>query len=537
MSDMETLKKSLPPFEIFDLIPQYAAAGAIDPEKMDLLKWAGVYPQRPQEDGPEHQNYLMMRVKVPTAELSSATMRVVAGIAEDYGRGLLDVTDRQAFQFHWLRIENIPDILDRLETVGLHTRGACGDTVRAVIASPLAGLDARERLDVRPLAAAMEGSLSGNKDFEDLPRKFKISITATPELEGVHHINDIGFLAHEIGGPDGQKQVGFDVWVGGGLGAVAHLAKRLGVFIKPEQVIEVGRAIAGAYRDHGYRLNRKKSRLKYLIKDMGAEKFRELVETDYLGYKMQDGPAAPVARFGGSDVLGINPQRDGLNYVVLSTTVGRINPEKARALADLAEKYGKGVLRTTAFQNMMIPHVKTEDLDALIDDLRALDLAPKATLRGTTIACTGTQFCRLALTETKARVAGMIDALEVKHSDLDVPFVINLTGCSNACTRYQVADLGFMGAQRASKSGEEGAFDEVYNVHLAGSLGQAERVGAKLKGVVPAERLTEYTDKVLSDFKANKEAAESFVEYADRVGQEKFLPDHVLAPEPEAVLA
>ncbi len=527
MSDIETLKKELPPFEIFDLIPQYAAAGKIDPDKMDLLKWAGVYGQRPQEDG-----YLMMRVKVPTAELSSKTLRVVAGIAEDYGRGFLDVTDRQAFQFHWLRIENIPDILARLDTVGLHTRGACGDTVRAVIASPLAGLDARERIDVRPIAAAMEGSLSGNREFEDLPRKFKISLTATPELEGIHLINDIGFLAHEVGG-----EVGFDVWVGGGLGAVAHLAKRLGVFIKPEQVIEVGRAIVGAYRDHGYRVNRKKSRLKYLIKDLGPEKFRALVETEYLGYKMQDGPAAPVARFGGSDVLGINPQRDGLNYVVLSTTVGRIDPEKARALADLAEKYGKGVLRTTAFQNMMIPHVKTEDLDALIDDLRELNLAPKATLRGTTIACTGTQFCRLALTETKARVAGMIDDLEAKHADLDVPFVINLTGCSNACTRYQVADLGFMGAQRASKSGVEGEFDEVYNVHLAGSIGQAERLGAKLKGVVPAERLTEYTDKVISEFKAHKASGESFVEYADRVGPERFLPDSVLAPETALVLA
>ncbi|AWN22591.1 ferredoxin--nitrite reductase [Deinococcus irradiatisoli] len=518
MSDIEALKKELPPFEIFDLIPQYAAAGQIDPEKIDLLKWAGVYPQRPQEDG-----FLMMRVKVPTAELSAQTMRVVAGIAEDYGRGLLDVTDRQAFQFHWLRIENIPAILTRLETVGLHTRGACGDTVRAVIASPLAGLDARERIDVRPIAAAMEGTLSGNKDFEDLPRKFKISLTATPELEGIHHINDIGFLAHEVNG-----EVGFDVWVGGGLGAVAHLAKRLGVFIKPEQVVEVGRAIAGAYRDHGYRVNRKKSRLKYLIKDLGPEKFRELVENDYLGYKMQDGPAAPVARFGGSDVLGINPQKDGLNYVVLSTTVGRINPDKARALAGLSEKYGKGVLRTTAFQNMMIPHVRTEDLGALVAELETLDLAPKATLRGTTIACTGTQFCRLALTETKARVAGMIDLLEPLHSDLDVPLTINLTGCSNACTRYQVADLGFMGAQRTHKDGDQDVIEEVYNVHLAGSLGQAERLGAKLKGSVPAERLTEYTDKVISEFKANKQPGESFVEYADRVGQERFLPDTVL---------
>ncbi len=347
MSDIESLKKEVPPFQIFDLIPQYAAQGFIDPERIDLLKWAGVYPQRPQEDG-----FLMMRVRVPAAEFSTATMREVANIAEEYGRGFLDVTDRQAFQFHWLTIDKIPEIFQRLEPLGLHPKGACGDTVRAVIASPLAGLDAREIIDVRPLAHAMEGTLTGNAEFQDLPRKFKMSITAVPELEGIHMINDIGFLAHKVNG-----EVGFDVWVGGGLGAVAHLAQRLGVFVKPEEIVEVGRAIAGAYRDHGYRQNRKKSRLKFLIKDIGVQKFREIVETEYLGRPLQDGPAAPTARFGGNDVLGVNPQADGLNYVVVATTVGRINPEKARALADLADRYGKGVLRTTAFQNMVIPHV------------------------------------------------------------------------------------------------------------------------------------------------------------------------------------
>ncbi|SMB90913.1 nitrite/sulfite reductase [Deinococcus hopiensis] len=522
MSDLEALKKEVPPFQIFDLITEYAAQGYIDPTRIDLLKWAGVYPQRPQEDG-----FLMMRVKVPTAEFSSDTLRVVAGISEDFGRGFLDVTDRQAFQFHWLTIDMVPQIFERLEPVGLHTKGACGDTVRAVIASPLAGLDAREVIDVRPLAAAMEGTLSGNPDFQDLPRKFKISITGTPELEGIHMINDIGFLAHRVNG-----EVGFDVWVGGGLGAVAHLAKRLGVFVRPEEVVEVGRAIAGAYRDHGYRVNRKKSRLKFLIKDLGVEKFREIVETEYLGRKLSDGPEAPVARFGGNDVLGVQPQRDGLNYVVVATTVGRIDPRKARHLADLADRYGKGMLRTTAFQNMVIPHVKTEDVAELSAELEALDLAPKTTLRGTTIACTGNQFCRLALTETKARTANLVDHLEAKFSGLDVPFTINLTGCSNACTRYQVADLGFMGANRTDK---DGSVHEVYNVHLAGSIGQAQRTGTKLKGAVPAERLNEYTDAVLSDFQAGKQPGESFVEYADRVGHGRFAPDAVLNPVREVV--
>ncbi len=523
MSDIEALKKAVPPFQIFDLIPQYAEQGFIDPERIDLLKWAGVYPQRPQEDG-----FLMMRVRVPAAEFSSATMREVANIAEEYGRGFLDVTDRQAFQFHWLTIQDIPRIFERLEPLGLHPKGACGDTVRAVIASPLAGLDAREIIDVRPLAHAMEGTLTGNPDFQDLPRKFKMSITAVPELEGIHMINDIGFLAHRVNG-----EVGFDVWVGGGLGAVAHLSKRLGVFIRPEEVVEVGQAITAAYRDHGYRQNRKKSRLKFLIKDLGVEKFREIVENDYLGRKLQDGPAAPVARFGGNDVLGVNPQADGLNYVVVATTVGRIDPTKARVLADLADRYGKGVLRTTAFQNMVIPHVATEDVEALSAELAAIELAPKATIRGTTIACTGNQFCRLALTETKARTADLVDHLEPLTLAMDVPFTINLTGCSNACTRYQVADLGFMGANKTDK---DGTVHEVFNVHLAGSIGQAQRTGTKLKGAVPAERLNEYAAAVLAEFQANKQPGESFVEYADRTGHEHFAPDAVLGAR-EAVTA
>ncbi len=369
------------------------------------------------------------------------------------------------------------------------------------------------------LANDLDRELSGNPAFGDLPRKFKISITGSPELEGIHLINDIGFLAHEVNG-----EVGFDVWVGGGLGAVAHLARRLGVFVKQDEVVEVAMAIAGAYRDHGYRQNRKKSRLKYLIKDLGPEKFREIVETEYLKRPLQDGPAAPVARFGGNDVLGVRDQKGGGSYVVVATTVGRISPEKARALADLSERYGSGELRNTPFQNMLIPNV--QDPAALSAELAALDLAPNTGMRGTTIACTGTQFCRLALTETKARTAGLIDHLEAGGLALpQLPVTINLTGCSNACTRYQVADLGFMGSLRKNADGVE---EEAYGVHLAGGIGHAQRLGAKLKGVVLARDLDTYTASVLSDYKQNALPDETFADFADRVGHDRFVPDAVL---------
>ncbi len=514
MSDIETLKKEKPPFDtIFD-IERYAREGAVDPERSDMMKWYGVYPQRPQEDG-----FLMMRVKVPGGAYRSDTLREIASISEEYARGTLDVSDRQAFQFHWLTIDKVPTIFQRLERVGLHTKGACGDTVRAVIGSPLAGLDAREVLDVRPYAELLDAELSGNPDFGDLPRKFKISMTGTPTLEGIHLVNDIGFLAHEVNG-----EVGFDVWVGGGLGAVAHLSERLGVFIRPEEVVEVAKAITAAYRDHGYRQNRKKSRLKYLILDWGTEKFRQVVEDEYLGRKFTDGPAAPVAPFGGNDVLGVQPQRDGKVYVVVATTVGRIDPARARALADLADEYGSGELRNTPFQNILIPNVDPARVEALSAELAALNLAPKVSIRGTTIACTGIQFCRLAKTETKLRTAALVDHLEPRLADLELPVTINLTGCSNACTRYQVADLGFMGAEYQG--------EEIYNVHLGGSLGEAQRLGHKLKGRVPATRLNEYTERVLTDYKRNRTPGESFVQFVDRVGPDRFQPDAVLTAVP-----
>lgn len=519
--DIETLKQQKPPFEVvLDDIKRYAKTGfeSIDPDELNLLKWYGIYPQRPQEDG-----YLMLRVKVPGATYSSVAMREVANIAEEYGRGFLDISDRQAFQYHYLTIDQIPTIFDRLEAVGLHCKGACGDTVRAFISSPVTGLDAREVYDVSELSVELDRHFSGNPEFGNLPRKYKVSITGLPQFEGIHLINDLSFLAHEVNG-----EVGFDVWVGGGLGAVAHLAKRLGVFIRPDEVIEVARAITAAYRDHGYRANRKKSRLKYLVLDLGAEKFRQIVEDEYLGRKLPDGPEAPIAPNGGIDLLGVNPQKDGRNYIVVTTTVGRIDPVKARILADLADRYGTGELRNTAYQNILLPNIKNEDLEAVVAELTAINLAPKTGIRGTTIACTGNEFCRLALTETKARTAALVDHLEPLIDDtLGAPITINLTGCSNACTRYQVADLGFMGANHSGT--------EVFQVHLAGGLGEARRLGLKLKGRIPAEQLNTYAERVLEYYRQNRENGETFVRFVDRVGTAPFLPDTVLSAESASV--
>jgi sulfite reductase (ferredoxin) len=515
MSNIEAYKKEKPPFQVLADIHNYAKTGfnSIDPNDLDLFKWYGLYPQRPQEDG-----FFMMRVKIPGGAYTSAQLRVINDIARDFGRGMLDVTDRQAFQYHWLTIENIPEIFARLEKIGLHSVGACGDTVRTVMGCPLAGVLEDELLDVTPLIEEVHHHFSGNPEFGDLPRKFKISFTACKEQCAAHQINDIGFVAHEY---DGRK--GFDVWVGGGLGAIPHLAERLGVFVEPKDVLEVSRAITAAYRDHGYRVSRKKARLKFLIKDWGAAKFREVVETQYLGRKLEDGPRAPTSPRAASDHLGVIKQKDGRFAIGLATTVGRISLEQSYALADIAEQFGSGEIRNTPRQNIIVLNVPAEKLEAAKNALENIGLYANNFFRGSTIACTGIQFCRLALTETKARTAELVDHLETRFGNaFPHAFSINLTGCSNACARYQVADIGFMGSER------NGA--EFYQVFLGGGLDDAERLGDKLKTLVAAPDLEKYTERLLEQFLSERSGNETWREYVLRLGVNTFEPAQVLEP-------
>lgn len=513
VNHVEEIKQAKPPYEVLADIHRYATTGfeSIHPDDLDLFKWYGLYPQRPQENG-----FFMLRVKVAGGAYTSDQLRAVAGIARDFGRDLLDVTDRQAFQYHWLRIEDVPAIFARLERVGLHSVGSCGDTVRNVISCPLAGLDAREVIDTAPIARALSEHFSGNPEFGDLPRKFKLSVTACPEQCAHHQINDIGFLAHRH--PDGR--VGFDVWVGGGLGAVPRFAERLGAFVEPPDVLEVARAITAAYRDHGYRLSRKKSRLKFLIDGWGVERFREVVEREYLGRALEDGPAAPASPRAASDHLGVLRQNDGRYAVGLATTVGRLNTAAALELARIADEHGTGELRNTPRQNVLLVNVPEERLERALADLAAIGLHADSFFRGSTIACTGIEFCRLALTETKLKTTSVVEHLERTFPSFPHAFTINVTGCSNSCARYQVADLGFMGALRDG--------EEVYQVHLAGGLDDGHRLGERLATVVPASRLEEYNERVIGEFLGGRLGNESWREYVGRVGVRVFEPQRVL---------
>lgn len=346
--------------KIFDDIPHYAANGfdSIPKENWDMFKWAGLYLQRPKEAG-----YWMMRVVIPGGILTYDQQITLANIAKDYGRDVYDITTRQAIQFHWLTIEQVPDILNRLEKVGLTTAGACGDITRNIIGNALAGIDPDELFDTREVLYDVFEYFRLNEDYSNLPRKYKMSISANIHNASNAEINCVSFNpATKV--IDGVTEVGFHVKVGGGLSSVPMLAEELDLFILPEKTVEVAAAITTIFRDFGYREKRHRSRLKFLVADWGPEQFKEKL-LEYTGPLPEKGESA-VKGWNAGYFYGIHKQKqDGLNYVGVNIPVGRLNPDEVIEFAELAKRYGNGEIRNCNSQNLIIPNVPDAKLEEL----------------------------------------------------------------------------------------------------------------------------------------------------------------------------
>ena len=404
------------------IIDVYAKQGfnSIDPADLrGRFRWYGLYTQRrPGIDGgktgslePEEldDRYFMLRVRIDGGQLSNDQLRAVADISDRYARGTADLTDRQNVQYHWIRIEDVPAIWDTLDAVGLSSTEACGDTPRVVLGCPLAGIDAGEVIDATPQIETTTARWVGDPSFSNLPRKFKSVMSGCTAQCTVHEINDIAFVG--VTGPYGEP--GYDLWVGGGLSTNPMIAKRLGVFVQPDQVPEVWAGVTSVFRDYGYRRLRHRARLKFLIADWGPEKFLEVLEKDYLGYALPDGPPPPPPRDGRRDHVGVHQQRDGRYYVGFAPRVGRMSGAALAQVADLAARYGSGRVRTTTEQKMVILDVPEGNVAELTAALDAADLpASPSVFRRHTMACTGIEFCKLAIVETKARAGQVIAELE-----------------------------------------------------------------------------------------------------------------------------
>jgi sulfite reductase (ferredoxin) len=517
---------------IIDIYSQYGF-DSIDPADLrGRFRWYGLYTQRrPGIDGgktailePEEldDRYFMLRIRIDGGQLTSEQLRVIAGISRDHARGTADVTDRQNIQLHWVEIESVPAIWEALEAVGLDTTEACGDTPRVVLGCPLAGVDSDELIDGTAEIDAIHERFIGDPSLSNLPRKFKSSVSGCPGQCTHHEINDIAFAG--VRHPE-TGEAGYDLWVGGGLSTNPMLAKRLGAFVKPGQVPEVWAAVAAVFRDYGYRRLRHRARIKFLVADWGPQRFREVLEKEYLGYALPDGPAPQAPEAGDRDHIGVRPQRDGNFYVGFAPRVGRLDADALFAIADLAERYGSGRVRTTAQQKMVIVDVPAGQTSALTAELEAADLrvTPSA-FRRHTMACTGIEFCKLAIVETKARAASLIDELERRLPDFDVPVTINVNGCPNSCARIQVADIGLKGQLVTDGAGNQ---VEGFQVHLGGTLNGGDAVGSgfgrKVRGLkTTSDELPDYVERVLRRFQEARVGDESFAAWTLRASEEEL---------------
>ena len=513
----------------------YAHRGFASIDGSDLrgrFRWWGLYTQRKAGlDGgktgalaPEELDaeFFMLRVRTDGAVLGPAQLRVLGQVSTDFGRDTADITDRQNIQYHWIRIEDVPTIWQRLEAVGLETQEACGDSPRAMLGSPVAGIAADEIIDGTPAIEEIKRRYIGNPEFSNLPRKFKTAITGHPSQDVAPEVNDVSFVGtvHPELGP------GFDLWVGGGLSTNPMLAQKLGVWVPLVDVADVWEGVISVFRDYGYRRLRSRARLKFLVADWGVEKFREVLESKYLGRALVDCPSPPIPSVSG-DHVGVHRQKDGKLYVGATPTVGRIDGTTLTALGDIVERYAAAGVRLTAYQKLVVLGVEEAVLEPLLADLDAIGLSARpSNWRRSTMACTGIEFCKLAIVDTKQRAIDLVAALESRFPDLDTPITVNVNGCPNACARTQVADIGLKGQLVLD---DDGLQVEGFQVHLGGALGLDPKFGRKLRAhKVTSAGLDDYVTDVVTAYLADREDGESFATWVGRADETALRGERTL---------
>ncbi len=512
MNAVEEIKQRKDGLDVLSDLYRAARLGLdrLSEEDESLLKWYGIYTQRPADDG-----YYMVRIRIPGGDLRPDGLRTIAALAEEYGRGLADVTVRQNIQLHWVRMPDLPDVLDRLRTAGLTTTEACGDCVRNIINCPISGVAADELYDTTALVEDVNAFFVGNREFSNLPRKFKIAITGCAARCTYPEINDIGLFAVNEDG-----RVRFRARVGGGLSTTPRFSRDLGVLVEPEEVVELCAAVASVFRDEGNRDNRKRARLKFLVEAWEVPRFRDAVE-DRLGRRLERSrfaDAEPVLERDRTH-LGILPQSDpGLNSVGLPLVGGRSNAAELKFFADLADQHGSGRIRTTASQNVILLDVPDERVGLLRSDLVRRGFSWRATwAKRAVLACTGVQFCKLAVAETKSRADELVEYLE-RNIELDEPIRISVTGCPNSCGQHHICDIGLEGAVTRV----DGVKREAFQVFVGGGVGERETFGRRTGVRIPSDRLAESLTSFLEWFKETRYQEESFQSFCERRSDEEL---------------
>ncbi|PSP70925.1 ferredoxin--nitrite reductase [Halobacteriales archaeon QH_9_66_26] len=491
----------------------------------ERFKWWGLYHQR---NGQE--SYFMMRIGTPNGVLEPGQLEVVGEIADEYARGPVDNpefggaycdwTTRQSIQLHWIRIEDVPDIFEKLEANGLSTIQACGDSWRNIVGCPVAGKDKHEHVDAWPVAEALHEEFKGNEAYSNMPRKWKVSVTGCDEGCGQGDINDLAFepAEKEI---DGETKMGFNVRVGGGLSRKEpRFARDIDVFCTPEDASKVSAGMSALFRDHGDRDDRFNARIKFLVDEWGTEKIRETLQEEYIDYELpsagedlrEDYTYNAGRQDEHGDHIGVHEQPDGNYYVGLNVLVGRMGAEDTLELAALADEYGSGEVRLTQRQNVIVTDVPEDELDAFLDEplLEEYSPDPHPFMRGS-IACTGTEFCSLSIVETKNRQVRYARWLKdnVALPDGIEDFHVHLSGCTASCAQPQIADISL----RGMKTRKDGEPVEAFDIGLGGGLGEDPHFADWIAMRVAADEVPGYIANVLDAYEAESADEESFRQF------------------------
>jgi len=510
----ERLKREKNPWEAFDEVRQFAREGraTVLPEWASFyFKWWGVYTQGDGVGATGGKGgeglateYFMLRIGIPNGILTSHQLREIGRIAREHGRNLADITTRQNIQLHWLTIESLPEVVDALDKIGLSPKGACGDVVRNVTGCPLAGIAADELIDASPVAREIAHLLTANPEFYNLPRKFKISATGCPDWCTYPEINDIGLTAVERDG-----EIGYSLRVGGGLSNEPHLAERLDVFLLPHQAVPAAKAVAEIFRDQqGLRESRDRARLKYLFMKEGwtAEKFLNELQSR-LDFTLFKGVTEKVPTGVLRDHAGIHPQRNaGLSYVGASVLRGRMTGEQLEAAAELAERFGSGSLRATVSQNLIfidIPNARAAELARELGQI-GLHVEGSVFWRGA-VACTGTEFCKLAITETKGFARWVVEEMEERLPQFDQELRLHVTGCPNSCGQHWIADIGMEG----KKIKYEGKLTDAYYFCLGGAVGEHAGFGRPVGYRCASTQVPDSIERLLREYLGSRTQREN----------------------------
>ena len=533
LNNVEKWKLARHPFEVAQaVIDTYSKEGPASiarvPGEQERLKWVGLYPQRQGGDA------FMMRIKVPGGALTAAQVREIGVAADAYAEGpedspvfgnrYADLTTRQDVQLHWIRIADVPRIWQRFWEVGLTTVQACGDSARNVCSCPVSGIDAKEMVEALPVAQAISAYFTGNREYANLPRKWKVAVTGCTEDCARVEINDVGLWPAERE----SGVVGFNVLVGGGLSDGERMASDIDVFIRPDQAVELCRGVAQVFGELGNRENRGLSRMRYLAQELGPEGFRgALVERT--SFRLEPAGRELTSCFRG-DHVGVHAQKQpGLFYVGCSVPVGRMHGIELVELARLAEAYGDGGVRVGTDQNFIVSGVPEDRLDDLLAEplLKTYSPFPGPFERGV-VACTGSEFCRFAVVETKERAVKWARALDAELSthgagsggQPDAGVIrMHFSGCSASCAQPQIADIGF----RGDIAHVDEHIEEAVDIGLGGSLGPDAAFIDWVAGAVPVDRVPDALVRLVTRYQQERRADEPFYHWARRTPNDALL--------------